>query len=815
MCNTTEAATTLNDEEIAMILEKGESFEFQAEVSRLMDIIINSLYKSKEIFLRELISNAADALDKIRFLGLKDPDALNSKSELEILIKFDKKEKTFSIRDTGIGMSKKDLVDSLGTVAKSGTANFMEQLAEAKGDVELIGQFGVGFYSVYLVADRVQVTSKKNGDDQYIWTSTAEDTFTVMKDPKGDTLGRGTEIKLFLKDEALNDFTNAKHVRDLIGRYSQFVSFPIKIWEPHMEIVDVEDDDEEDEEEDEDDEEDKEEDAEDGEALEIDDDDTAKQPKTEQRTVWDWELVNNVKPVWTRSKEDITDDEYNKFYKAISNDRDEPAAWTHFKAEGDIDFKALMYIPKKPPMNYYEQYAENNSGLKLYVKKVLLSDEVGVELIPKYLSFLKGIIDSDDLPINVSRETLQESKVTKIIRKKLVRKALELFRKMAEEYDEAIEAEKEGEESDDDNIESDPEWTNKKKYETFWNQFGKSIKMGVLEDSANKEKLLGLLRFRTTVDDEKSSTWQSLDKYVSRMKEGQKEIYYIAGSTMQEMRASPMIEMAIENGLEVLLMDDPLDEWVIKNAIEYDGHKFISVASEKFSAATEDTDEDHIKKVEDAYRHHYGAFSNYLQMIYTKEKVRDIKFSRRLVSSPAILVPDEYSTSANMRRIIRSQAAARAENVPDSFHNDALIMEINPRHPIIEKLAEILNKDSNDPTGVDIAWLLYDQALTVSGFPMTDVEGFAGRVQNVIGHALNIESMELSPEIEPRKEEEVEEVDIEDEVSAEDLPKDNDVELEYNKDAEAETEEEMTDDDASVPDDVENVTVENADKDEL
>lgn len=313
----------------------------------------------------------------------------------------------------------------------------------------------------------------------------------------------------------------------------------------------------------------------------------------------------------------------------------------------------------------------------------------------------------------------------------------------------------------------------------------------------------------------KSPTWQSLDKYVSRMKEGQKEIYYIAGATMQEMRSSPMIEMALSNGLEVLLMDDPLDEWVIKNALEYDGHKFVSVSSSKFSAATEDTNEEKIKELEQAYRNRYGEFANYLQLIFTTEKVRDVKFSRRLVTSPAILVPDEYGTSANMRRIIRSQAAARAENVPESFSNDALIMEINPRHPIIEKLADMLNEDANDPTARDIAWLLYDQALTVSGFPMTDVDSFAERVQNVIGHALNIESMDLLPEIEiPEPVEEAsEEVEIEDEIKAE-TPDADEVEMEYDTDAQPEAEVEKVA--ATVVDDADlNSMNANGNKDEL
>mmetsp|Transcript_3264 Transcript_3264/g.4139 ORF Transcript_3264/g.4139 Transcript_3264/m.4139 type:complete len:605 (+) Transcript_3264:111-1925(+) len=556
--------------------QEAEKFEFQAEVSRLMDIIINSLYQKKEIFLREVISNGADALDKIRFLALSDPTELGEGEdrELEMRISFDADERTLTIRDRGIGMTRNDLIENLGTVAKSGTTNFVEQLAEG-GDLSLIGQFGVGFYSVYLVADKVQVTSKNNNDDQYIWTSTADSTFSVEKDPEGNTLGRGTEIKLFLKEDAL-EYTDQDRVEELVKRYSEFISFPIYLHKKETKMVD----DDEDEEEGDDDDED-EGDDEGLEAEDAEDEDDVKAPK--EVTTWEWVRLNDQPAIWTRSASDVSDEEYKAFYKAISKDYMDPFAWTHFRGEGEVEFRSILYIPGKPPYNMFDNYYNTNSQLKLFVRKVLIRDDFE-DLMPRYLNFIKGVVDSDDLPLSVSRETLQQHKAVKVIGKKLVRKTLDLLRKMADA--EKRKSEKKDEDTDEEEEDEEEEESNEPSYSEFFQNFGKNIKLGVVEDSANKNRLAKLIRFYSTKGDD----LVSLESYMERMPEWQKDIYFLAGDDLETLKHSPFLERANHKGVEVLLMDDPIDEYVVQNLPEFEGAKLKSLAKEgvKFGDETEE-----------------------------------------------------------------------------------------------------------------------------------------------------------------------------------------------------------------------------------
>ena len=402
------------DTEQEAAIAKGDKFEFQAEVNRLMDIIINSLYKNKEVFLRELISNASDALDKIRFLSLSAADALGTNKELDIKISFDEDAKTLTIRDTGIGMTRNDLVNNLGTVAKSGTSNFVEALSEG-ADMGLIGQFGVGFYSVYLIADKVRVVSKNNEDDQHIWESTADSSFTVSKDPRGNTLGRGSEITMFLKEDA-HEFLQQHRLEDLIRRYSEFITFPISLYKKTQEVVEAE---EEEEEEDDSAEDDKDGEKKEGD-LEVEEEEEEKPAKTETVEKWGWHRINNNVAIWARDKEQITNDEYQNFYKAISKETTDAQSWIHFRAEGEVEFKSIMYIPGEAN-NLYEDYNSRKAGMRLYVRKVLIQDDFE-DLLPRYLNFIRGVVDSDDLPLNVSRETLQQHKVLKVMAKKLVRK---------------------------------------------------------------------------------------------------------------------------------------------------------------------------------------------------------------------------------------------------------------------------------------------------------------------------------------------------------------------------------------------------------
>merc|ERR1711939_291123 len=499
-----------------------EKFEFQAEVTRLMDIIINSLYSNKEIFLREIISNASDALDKIRFLAVTDKDALGEGdvAKLEMRISPDKSKDTLTLTDRGIGMTKQDLINNLGTIAKSGTSSFLEKLKEG-GDVNLIGQFGVGFYSVYLVADKVTVRTKHNDDKQYIWESTADSSFTIKEDPEGNTLGRGTEITLHLKDDC-KEFTEPDKIKDLVKKYSEFISFPIYLKETKTveKEVPVEEEEEKKEEgekegEDKDGEEKKE-----GDDLEVKDGDETDKPKTKKvnEEVAEWTQVNSETAIWTRSPRDVEDDEYNRFYKTISKDTESPLTKMHFSAEGEIEFKSILFVPAKAPYDLLEGKAKANA-IKLYVRRVFITDEFE-DLMPRWLSFIKGVVDSEDLPFNVSREMLQTSKVLRVIKKKLVTKALEMIRKMAEKKkkkddDDEDDEKKEKEEEDPSETAEDNE-----EYLKFWKEFQKAIKLGLYEDSSNRTKLAKLLRFQTS---KTGDNWTSLEKYISRMAKGQKK----------------------------------------------------------------------------------------------------------------------------------------------------------------------------------------------------------------------------------------------------------------------------------------------------
>ena len=520
----------MDDETKAAVDANKESFSFNADVSRLMDIIINSLYTKKEVFIREIISNASDALDKVRFISVSDPDYLGNTPEMEIKIDFDFDAKTISFTDTGVGMSKAELIKNLGTVAKSGTTAFLEAMGQGE-NMSLIGQFGVGFYSAYLVANKVVVTSKANDDEQHIWTSTADSKFFVTKDPRGDTLGRGTRVTLHLKDDAV-EFVEQEKIKNLVKKYSEFINYPIRLYLSRDEKVQVPEDEPEDDKgvkvtryDDDGNEiieddvvEEEEKPKKDDEDMEITDEgeDNEEEKEVKMKTitqqVWDWEVINEIKAIWTRSKDEITEEEYNSFYKTITKDPENPLTYTHFRAEGEIDFKSILYVPASAPFDLFENYYGKSAALKLYVRRVLITEEFE-DLMPRYLNFVKGVVDSDDLPLNVSREQLQQLKMLKVMSKKLVRKSIEMVRKLAEEedeeedddddegYEETDELEEEDEEEgkegsgeDGEGDDEDDEDEGNKKYETFWEHFGKNIKLGVIEDSSNRSKLAKLLR---------------------------------------------------------------------------------------------------------------------------------------------------------------------------------------------------------------------------------------------------------------------------------------------------------------------------------
>jgi len=625
-----------------------ENFEFQAEVNRMMDIVVNSLYQNKDVFLRELISNASDALDKIRFLSLTKPELLKEKEDFEIRIEYNSEANTLTVRDSGVGMTHDDLVENLGTVARSGTTKFLDALQEQdKNDVSgLIGKFGVGFYSSFLVADRVTVASKNAADSkQYIWESrNGEDKFHVYPDPRGNSLGRGTEITLHLKEDAV-DYADGDRLRNLVTHYSEFVTHPI-----HLRITSTTEVEVDDEEESTEDGEEKKDDIEVSDEEDSSEDGEEEKPKKYETIVThEWEEINNNPAIWTREKEEITDEEYRDFWhvvaKGVSGDC---ARWNHFNAEGNINFKSLLYMPEEIPDNYqFGQIDKIVGGLKLYVRKVLISDEF--DLMPKYLSFIRGVVDSDDLPLNVNRETLQESKITKVIKKKLVRKALDMIRAFSKEEmpaddEEEVEVDEEG------NVIETEKEEKVHPYIEWYKHFNANLKMGIIEDEPNRGRIMKLLRFQTSKSDGK---WVSLEEYVENMGPLQKDIYTIAGAGLDDVQQSPFLDRFNEKDMEVVFLTDPVDEYMIQQIRDFDGKKFSAISAENVKIP--DEDEDLAKRREKAYKKKFKPLTKYLKKLYGPSVMR-IAISKRLGKQPAILSSSEYGNSANMERIMRAQA---------------------------------------------------------------------------------------------------------------------------------------------------------------
>ncbi|KAL2938527.1 Heat shock protein 90-6 mitochondrial [Bienertia sinuspersici] len=660
-----------------------EKYEYQAEVSRLMDLIVNSLYSNKEVFLRELISNASDALDKLRFLSVTNQDLIKEAVDLDIRIQTDKDNGIITITDTGIGMTRQELVDCLGTIAQSGTAKFLKALKDSKdagADSNLIGQFGVGFYSAFLVSDKVAVATKSpKSDKQYVWEGEANaSTYTIREETDPEKmLPRGTSITLYLKRDD-KGFAHPERVQKLVKNYSQFVSFPIYTWQEKGFTKEVEVD------------EDPVEAKEDGQEEQ-----TEKKKKTKKvvEKYWDWELTNETQPIWLRNPKEVTTEEYNEFYRSTFGEYLDPLASSHFTTEIYLVCSTNCTSRKDDIVNF------KTKNIRLYVKRIFISDDFDGELFPRYLSFIKGVVDSNDLPLNVSREILQESRIVRIMKKRLVKKAFDMILgiSMSENRDD---------------------------YEKFWENFGKHLKLGCIEDRDNHKRIAPLLRFFSS---QSEGEMISLDEYVENMKTDQKDIFYIASDSVESAKNTPFLEKLLEKDLEVLILVDPIDEVAIQNLKSYKDKNFVDISKEGLDLGVENEE-----KAEE--KQEFGKTCDWIKK-RLGDKVASVQVSNRLSSSPCVLLTGKFGWSANMERLMKAQQGS--ESSAFDFMKSRRVFEINPSHPVIKSLHFACKSGSEDEEALRAVDLLYDAALVSSGFTPENPALLGGKIYEMLGLALS------------------------------------------------------------------------------
>ncbi|MGF1687649.1 molecular chaperone HtpG [Photobacterium japonica] len=621
-----------------------ETRGFQSEVKQLLQLMIHSLYSNKEIFLRELISNASDAADKLRFRALSQPDLYESDAELGVKLSFNEQAGTLTISDNGIGMSRDDVIEHLGTIAKSGTKDFFAKLNEDESkESQLIGQFGVGFYSAFIVADSVTVNTRAAGvpaDQAVSWQSSGEGDYTVEDIEKA---GRGTEVILHLRDED-KEFLSEYRLRDIIGKYSDHIGIPVQIQ-------------------------------------------TIERDEEGKETGRKWEQINKAQALWTRNKSDISEEEYKEFYNHVSHDFAEPLTWSHNRVEGKQDYTSLLYIPSKAPWDMYNR--DSKHGLKLYVQRVFIMDDAE-QFMPSYLRFMRGLIDSNDLPLNVSREILQDNKVTQSLRKACTKRALTMMERLAN---------------------NDAE-----KYQTLWNEFGQVLKEGPVEDFANREKIAKLLRFSSTHAETLEQT-VSLSDYVSRMKDGQEKIYFLTADSFTAAKNSPHLEQFRAKGLEVILMQDRIDEWLMGHLPEFEGKAFqaITKADLDLSAFEDDAEKEKHKETEEAFKSVVDRTKQYLG-----DRVKDVRTTFKLKDTPAVVVTDENEMGTQMAKLL----AAAGHDAPEVQY----ILELNPEHALITKMADEADEE------VFGRWveMLLGQAMLAEKGAMDDPSQFLAAVNKLL-----------------------------------------------------------------------------------